>query len=96
MNAIADKSYLTIDSEPAREASSASSMRHTRRLSDKVRIAFHNACDVNDLDVAEHLLRVLEMMTMRRPRPGDGNRRRNMESLVAAHERLWHLRHPER
>jgi hypothetical protein len=25
----------------------------------------------------------------------DVNRRKNIESLVAAHERLWVLRHPE-
>ena len=69
--------------------------RHTRRLPDKVLVAFHHACDTADLEAAEHLLRVLELMMSRRPAPGDGNRRRAMESLVAAHERLWHLRHPE-
>jgi len=69
--------------------------RHTRRLPDKVLVAFHHACDAADIEVAEHLLRVLELMMSRRPTPGDGNRRRGMESLVAAHERLWHLRHPE-
>lgn len=69
--------------------------RHTRRLPDKVLVAFHHACDTADLEAAEHLLRVLELMMSRRPVPGDGNRRRSMESLVAAHERLWHLRHPE-
>jgi hypothetical protein len=45
--------------------------------------------------VAEQLLHVLEMMLTRRPLTPDGTRRRNMESLVAAHERLWHLRHAE-
>jgi hypothetical protein len=45
--------------------------------------------------VAEQLLRVLEMMLTRRPVSPDANRRRNIETLVAAHERLWHLRHPE-
>jgi hypothetical protein len=35
------------------------------------------------------------MMLTRRPLSPDTNRRKNMESLVAAHERLWHLRHPE-
>jgi len=95
MNAISDKYFLATNHEPARAISPMIGMRHTRRLSDKVLVAFHQACDADDLDVAEHLLRVLEMMTMRRPLPGDGNRRRNMESLVAAHERLWHLRHPE-
>ncbi len=69
--------------------------RHTRRLPDKVLVAFHHACDTSDLEVAEHLLRVLELMLTRRPAAADGNRRRSMESLVAAHERLWHLRHPE-
>ncbi len=69
--------------------------RHTRRLSDKILIAFHHACDQSDYEVAEQLLRILEMMLTRRPVSPDTNRRRNMESLVAAHERLWHLRHPE-
>ena len=69
--------------------------RHSRRLSDKILVAFHHACDVMDFEVAEQLLRLLELMTTRRPRPEDGNRRRSIEGLVAAHERLWHLRHPE-
>ena len=68
--------------------------RHSRRLSDKVLVAFHHACDLMDLEVAEQLLSILELMTTRRPRPEDGNRRRSIEGLVAAHERLWHLRHP--
>ncbi len=68
--------------------------RHSRRLSDKILIAFHHACDQGDYEVAEQLLRILDMMMTRRPVPPDANRRRNMESLVAAHERLWHLRHP--
>jgi hypothetical protein len=69
--------------------------RHTRRLSDKILIAFHHACDQGDFEVAEELLRILEMMLTRRPVSPDVNRRKNMESLVAAHERLWLLRHPE-
>jgi hypothetical protein len=69
--------------------------RHTRRLSDKILIAFHHACDQGDFEVAEELLRILEMMLTRRPVSPDINRRKNMESLVAAHERLWLLRHPE-
>jgi hypothetical protein len=68
--------------------------RYSRRLSDKILIAFHHACDQSDFEVAEQLLHILEMMLTRRPLTPDGTRRRNMESLVAAHERLWHLRHP--
>ena len=69
--------------------------RHTRRLSDKVLVAFHHACDTADLEVAEQLLSILEMMLSRRTPNPDSNRRRSIESLVAAYERLWHLRHPE-
>jgi hypothetical protein len=83
------------DPEGLREVRSASAPRHSRRLSDKILIAFHHACDQADFEVAEQLLRILEMMLTRRPVSPDTNRRRNMESLVAAHERLWHLRHPD-
>jgi hypothetical protein len=69
--------------------------RQGRRLSDKILVAFHQACDQGDFEVAEQLLRVLEMMLTRRTVSPDANRRRNIETLVAAHERLWHLRHPD-
>ncbi len=81
--------------EVAREAGAGPAPRYSRRLSDKILIAFHHACDQADLEVAEQLLHVLEMMLTRRPLTTDAGRRRNMESLVAAHERLWHLRHPD-
>jgi len=77
------------------EATAPTTPRYSRRLSDKILIAFHHACDQGDFEVAEQLLHVLEMMLTRRPLTPDGTRRRNMESLVAAHERLWHLRHAE-
>ncbi len=66
-----------------------------RRLSDKILVAFHHACDAGDLQVAEQLLRTLEGMITRRGVPPEQNRRRSLESLVAAYERLWHLRHRE-
>ena len=66
--------------------------RHKRRLSDKILIAFHQACDQNDIEAARLLLKVLEFMTRR---PVDyQEERRVKESLVAAHERLWLLQHP--
>ena len=83
------------DAEAPTEATAPATPRYSRRLSDKILIAFHHACDQGDFEVAEQLLHVLEMMLTRRPLTPDGTRRRNMESLVAAHERLWHLRHPE-
>ena len=84
-----------INTPPPEVAQPAAAPRHSRRLFDKVLVAFHHACDVADFEVAEHLLQLLEIMTPRRPRPEDGNRRRSIEGLVAAHERLWHLRHPQ-
>jgi hypothetical protein len=75
--------------------SAAAAPRHTRRLSDKILMAFHQACDQHDLEIAGLLLEILERMVVRRPVNPDLQRRRNFESLVAAHERLWHLRHPQ-
>jgi hypothetical protein len=75
----------------------ATSPRYTRRLSDKILIAFHQACDEADFDVAERLLKVLESMiaAQRRARALRGSeRRRDQSTLIAAHERLWQLRHP--
>lgn len=85
---------LVRDDGPPSLAGAGGAPRYSRRLSDKILIAFHQACDQGDLEVAEQLLHVLEMMLSRRPLSPDGSRRRNIESLVAAHERLWHLRHP--
>jgi hypothetical protein len=69
--------------------------RYTRRLSDKILIAFHQACDQDDFEVAERLLHVLETMLKRPPPVVDRRRRRDREALVAAYERLWLLRHSE-
>jgi len=82
------------DDEAGRDAGTSGAPRYSRRLSDKILIAFHHACDQADFEVAEQLLQILELMLTRRPLSADNNRRRSMESLVAAHERLWHLRHP--
>ena len=68
---------------------------HTRRLLDKILIAFHHSCDQHDFEVAERLLGVLEMMLNRRLSSVPNRRRHDMETLVAAHERLWQLRNPD-
>jgi hypothetical protein len=80
------------------DTATAKAPRHTRRLSDKILIAFHQACDQSDFEVAERLLDVLGMMMTAAPRPSPGSdRRRDRDEkiLVAAHERLWQLRHPD-
>jgi len=92
----AEQTANQVEEDAGREHSGGSGVpRYSRRLSDKILIAFHHACDQGDFEVAEQLLHILEMMLTRRPLTPDGTRRRNMESLVAAHERLWHLRHPQ-
>ena len=87
-----DRAAPLNDAEPV---NTVATPRHSRRLFDKVLASFHHACDAQDFEAADILLHLLELMTTRRPRPEDGNRRRSIEGLVAAHERLWHLRHPE-
>jgi len=95
MGTTTDSTANRAEAESLNESPAAPAPRYSRRLSDKILIAFHHACDQGDFDVAEQLLHVLEMMLTRRPLTPDGTRRRNMESLVAAHERLWYLRHTE-
>jgi hypothetical protein len=63
-----------------------------RRLSDKIFVAFHQACDQADFATASLLLSVLEQIEAR---PAPQRDRRRGESLVAGYERLWHLRHPD-
>jgi hypothetical protein len=96
-----DKTMVTTVTDTDDEADSnpkqtAGAPRYSRRLSDKILIAFHHACDQGDYEIAEQLLHILETMLTRRTVPPDANRRKSIESLVAAHERLWHLRHPEK
>lgn len=86
---------VSFSEEQAARDGVASIPRQGRRLSDKILVAFHHACDVGDYEVSESLLQVLELMLTRRPLPADLGRRRSMESLVAAHERLWNLRNPD-
>ena len=64
-----------------------------RRLSDKLLIAFDQACAIGELTVAHELLCSLEGLFNRPSRHADQDRRKNLESLVEAHERLWTLRH---
>jgi hypothetical protein len=79
---------------PPEDVRASSEPRYTRRLSDKILVAFHQACDQNDIEVAKRLLDVLEFMAKRPTSLSDGKDRRAKESLIAAHERLWHILHP--
>lgn len=76
-----------------REGGSSAAIRYSRRLSDKILVAFHHACDESEFEAAEALLRTTEALITRRVAIPDAYRRRSLEALVAAHERLWHLRY---
>ncbi|MFT8245371.1 hypothetical protein [Roseomonas sp. BN140053] len=67
--------------------------RRSRRLADKLLLAFHHACDQNELSLAWRLLALVEVAHERAAGSDLGERRRNIGPLVAAHERLWALRH---
>ena len=67
--------------------------RQNRRLPERILIAAHQACDLGDLDVAAQLLSILETIVGQSRGPVDPVRRRVMESLIAAHQRMWHLRY---
>ena len=44
------------------EGTTNTAPRHFRRLSDAILSAFHQACDQADLEVAERLVKVVEMV----------------------------------
>jgi hypothetical protein len=67
--------------------------RRTRHLQDNILIAFHRACDGGQYAVAAELLRLTEAVVKVEPDPR--RRRQDIRALVAAHERLWLLMHPE-
>jgi hypothetical protein len=68
--------------------------RHARRLSDKLLIEFYQACEDNTPKVALRLLDELESMIRDQSRPNSVERRKLVDKLIAAHERLWHILHP--
>jgi hypothetical protein len=68
-------------------------LRRTRRLQDTMLAAVHRACDDGLLDIAAEMLRLAELVVAEE---SDLRRRRQDRwALIAAHERLWHLRHGE-
>ena len=67
---------------------------YDRRLTDKLLACIHAACDLEYDDIASDLLAILENIIKKSlSRPGE--RRKLVTSTVAAHERLWTLRHKD-
>src|SRR5215469_9151410 len=61
----------------------ASAPRYTRRLSDKILITFHFACDKCDFEVVVRPLQVLEAVVAPRS-PSVSGERRDLDNMVAA------------
>lgn len=71
----------------------AAPVAHNQRVMDKVAQALHHACDIVDIEIAERLVQIMDRMVHERLLKADGTRRRAVETLVAAHEHLWQIRH---
>ncbi len=67
-------------------------MSDSRRLSDKIFLAFNDACDQQRLDVAELLLQALELSQVAATRDQGAERRRADESMETAQEQIRLLR----
>lgn len=67
-------------------------LRQVRRLPERLLVAAHQACDLGTLEVAASLLSITEVVLMQPQLGSPSAHRRAVEGLVAAHERLWHLR----
>jgi hypothetical protein len=65
---------------------------YTRRLSDKILFAFNQACDQGYFDVAEVLIRALELALTRQGGFGNTDHRQNMQAVTDAYSRLQTLK----
>ncbi|HXX03026.1 MAG TPA: hypothetical protein VEI03_10420 [Stellaceae bacterium] len=65
-----------------------------RRLSDKILAAFDQACERRELDVAELLVKALEMTLTRVGGKGNVDHRHELGPVVEAYARLQRLRPP--
>ncbi len=80
-----------VDTSPA--PSSERAPRTHSRLPDHILIAAHRACDLREFEAAMELLVSVENALRNAPAVVDRRHQRDFDSLVAAHERLWMLRH---
>jgi len=73
----------------------AEALKYGRRLSDKILIAFHHACDARDIPTAEDLLGILSRLISRPLVVEPYDRRKVVETLADAKYRLWDMKHQE-
>lgn len=67
-------------------------MTPQRRLSDKILLAFDQACEKGELDVAELLVKALELTLTRVGGQGNVDRRVDLGPVTDAYSRLKRLR----
>jgi hypothetical protein len=67
-------------------------LKYGRRLSDKLLVAFHHACDTRDVRTAEELIVILDRLAKGPGFTKDQDRRKAGETLVDANYRLWDLK----
>ena len=65
---------------------------YTRRLSDKILFAFNQACDQGYFDVAEVLIKALELALTRQGGAGRTDNRQNLQAVTDAYSRLQTLK----
>jgi len=63
-----------------------------RRLSDKILLAFDQACAQRDVAVAEHLIRALEIALTKEGGPDRSDNRKELGPVFDAYDRLKALR----
>ena len=63
-----------------------------RRLSDKILLAFSQACQQQDLEVAEVLHRALELVMTRSAGKEDIEKRHDVQEVLEAYDNLRNLR----
>ena len=66
-----------------------------RRLSDKVLAAFNQACDRGYIDIAEMLLRCLELALTREGGANSDDKRTELGAVIDAYSRLLALKNPD-
>ena len=64
-----------------------------RRLSDKIEDVLEEACVLGDLQTAEELLQVLELLYARQPRTTGPDRRRQADRLASLRNEVTRQRH---
>jgi hypothetical protein len=83
---------VSISDQPPPDIGTVEALTHRRRLSDKILVAFHHACDDRNLEIADQLVKTFECLLSKGFTNPAQDRRKAVETLVGAHKRLWHLK----